>query len=435
MPLTNDQQAAADAFYKFLFRDDQTFILSGGAGVGKTYMMKYLKDVVMPKYTDACKLTGLTPEFHDSVFTATTNKAAEVLEKAINSHVQTVHSYLGIQVKNDNKSKQQVLIQNKVKNTAGLVLFVDEASMIDSQLYDIILQNSKNAKLVFVGDHAQMAPVSERLSPIYKDVKEANFIFLNEVVRNAHSPALMALCSQLRTTVETGEFFPIDEVPGSIEYLDDQAMQAELTHYFRNPNPTCRILTYTNERAKMYNSFIRELRNLPETFVPGEIVVNAKAYFSSTDKTFVSVERELEILEVKLDQPAGWAQYTPNRAELIVHEYKVKRLDSSATFIMRVPADPDMYQMILKATAKQKNWSDYHHLKQSYGDLRDPEACTIYKSQGSTYDTVFIDIGNIGVSRDPEQVARMLFVGASRAQNKVFFYGSLPVQYQGKKSA
>ena len=40
-----------------------------------------------------------------------------------------------------------------------------------------------------------------------------------------------------------------------------------------------------------------------------------------------------------------------------------------------------------------------------------------------------MDIGNIGTSFNPQQVARMLFVGASRATTKLYLFGKLPGKY------
>ena len=55
----------------------------------------------------------------------------------------------------------------------------------------------------------------------------------------------------------------------------------------------------------------------------------------------------------------------------------------------------------------------------------------MHKSQGSTYDTVFIDLENIGSCRNPDQVARMLYVAVSRARNRIFLFGKLPTKYGG----
>ena len=58
--------------------------------------------------------------------------------------------------------------------------------------------------------------------------------------------------------------------------------------------------------------------------------------------------------------------------------------------------------------------------------LRLPHACTIHKSQGSTYENVYIDLDSFKACKDRETLARLLYVAVSRAKNHVYFHGSLP---------
>lgn len=440
MALTQDQEKAAQAFFDFMMTDDKFFCISGSAGVGKTYMMHHISTQGMTEYETSCRLIGKEPEYDKIVFTATTNKAAEVLEKSINAPATTIHNFLHTKVVNDASSKQTFLRQIAKPNTHRAVIFIDEASMIDEDLYNILRQSIPTAKVVFVGDHAQMAPVNEEMSPIYKDIKADNFVFLNQLVRNADTPALVDLCAQLRHTVETGEFFVMNAVPGVIDYLDPDQMQQAINVTFSQVNPSSRILCYTNERVHTYNEYIRSMRGLPDTFVNGERVIAAKAYFDRNKGISVSVERELEIDRLFSTKSIGYEQFTANQQPLKAHVYSVSRIDSSGQpfehpFELPVPADSEAYQYALKKTARTKNWHAYHALRDATGDIRNKDACTVYKSQGSTYDSVFVDLGNIGTSRDPAQVARMLFVAVSRAKHRVFFYGRLPARYYGKKSA
>jgi ATP-dependent exoDNAse (exonuclease V) alpha subunit len=57
--------------------------------------------------------------------------------------------------------------------------------------------------------------------------------------------------------------------------------------------------------------------------------------------------------------------------------------------------------------------------------LRAAYAQTINKSQGSTYDRVFIDLDDLARCSSGDQLARMLYVGFSRARHQVFLTGDL----------
>src|SRR5690606_25117534 len=97
---------------------------------------------------------------------------------------------------------------------------IDEYSMIDSELKRIIHEGTHKCKIVYVGDHCQLNPVMESKSPI--DRFSLPFYELTEPMRNAGQSALIDLCKQLRETVETGVFKPIQIVPGVIDHLTTQ---------------------------------------------------------------------------------------------------------------------------------------------------------------------------------------------------------------------
>jgi exodeoxyribonuclease-5 len=56
-------------------------------------------------------------------------------------------------------------------------------------------------------------------------------------------------------------------------------------------------------------------------------------------------------------------------------------------------------------------------------DIRDAFACTVTKSQGSTYEKVFLDYSNIATCWDLNSLARLRYVGISRAKQTVIIYG------------
>src|SRR5690606_30664104 len=131
--LTQGQKEAADAFFEFLMTEDKTFAISGSAGVGKTFLMGYLANDVMKKYEQACRLIEVKPEYSSVVFTATTNKAAEVLEQSLGKPVQTIHSYLGLKVKEDYRTgKTKLEKTSNYRIRSQMIVFIDECSMIDS---------------------------------------------------------------------------------------------------------------------------------------------------------------------------------------------------------------------------------------------------------------------------------------------------------------
>ena len=214
--LNQGQRVAAEGFFSFLFGSDKELNISGPGGVGKTFLMGVLIDEIMPRYFDTCKLMGIEPEYDEVVMTATTNQAAEVLALSTGRPTETIHSLMNLTIKDDFKTGRSLLVKTRSWFVhERKIIFVDEGSMIDTPLRNIILEGTNNCKIVYVGDHCQLAPVMESLSPIYRN--NLPFFELTEPMRNNKQAALMSVCNQLRNTVETGVFQPIQIVPGVID--------------------------------------------------------------------------------------------------------------------------------------------------------------------------------------------------------------------------
>lgn len=424
--LNSDQKKAADAFLEFLMSDEKEFIISGPAGVGKTYLMNYLVNHTLPRYHELCSIVGISPTYKSVVMTATTNKAAEVLAQSIQMQVSTIHSFLGLIVKNDFTNGTTFL--SKTRNWQiheNLIIFIDECSMIDRELWTNLQEATMNCKLVYVGDHCQLAPVQESLSPIYRH--GIPLVELTKPMRNVGQPALMTICQQLRETVETGVFKPIQIVPGVIDILDGTQMQAQIVKSFAQQNPLARILAYTNKRVIDYNDHVRLLRALPDRISQGELLI-ANSVIHAQNSTY-PIETELTVLKNREVKP----MMVDSKHQI---EMQVQYLDlqtSLGDYLHRITtiADREHFDALVKHYAKTKQWPLYFALKDGVADLRPRDAATVHKSQGSTYDTVFIDLGNISTCNIPSQVARMLYVAFSRARERVFLYGNLAEKFGG----
>ena len=82
-------------------------------------------------------------------------------------------------------------------------------------------------------------------------------------------------------------------------------------------------------------------------------------------------------------------------------------------------------------TKNNWDWSTYFSLKNKYPDLRDRDASTIHKAQGSTHDTVYVDLDDLCTCTNPLTAARLFYVAVSRARKRVVFYGNLSKKYGG----
>ena len=424
-PLNQGQIEAAEGFFTFLFSDDLMFNLMGPAGHGKTFLMSHLIDEVMPRYLDTCALMGIKPVYTDVVMTATTNQAAEVLHQATGRETETIQSFMNLTVKEDFVTGDSRLIPTRSWMVhRNKIIFVDEASTIDSVLLEYLKTGTEDCKIVFVSDNCQLGPIKETISPIYQ--LPIQKFELTQPMRNAGSADLMQLCNQLRNTVKTGNFYHIKLVKGVIDNLDNTEMEQAIHDLFVANKTDSRIVAYSNPAVIDYNNYIRGERQLPMLICAGETLVSNSAI--QTKSYRLSIQEEVNVLSVD-PQLQMHTICAANNIELEVQMLTLRTL--SGVFSIAVPTNWDYCARLLKWFAKQKNWERYYFLKKTYPDLRPKDASTVHKIQGSTCDTVLIDAGNLSSCHNPLVAARLLYVAASRARSRVIFYGDLAEKYGG----
>jgi len=95
----------------------------------------------------------------------------------------------------------------------------------------------------------------------------------------------------------------------------------------------------------------------------------------------------------------------------MVVAFMPKTLESRNARIRQAKADDELFRVA--------------EIDAEWVDLRAAYACTINKAQGSTFDEVFIDLDDIRRCTSGDQIARMLYVGVSRARNHVYLTGDL----------
>ena len=301
------------------------------------------------------------------------------------------------------------------------IIFIDECSMIDVNLRQVIKEGTMNSKVIYVGDHSQLPPVFEDLSAIYRE--NLPFYELTEPMRT-DVPEIQALCAQLRETVRTGIFKPIQVHPGVIDWLDSEEVMELVEETFVNQEANSRVLAYSNNQVNALNSFIRGLRGLPDDFQVGDKLISNSALQLSTGN--ISVEEPVTI--VRIDDEITTVM--KGRGDL-----QVRYMDLETAFNtfcdVPVPIDKTHFDQLIKYFVKQKDWISYFDLKNKHPDLRPRDACTVHKSQGSTYDIVFIDLDNLSTCTQPKLAARLLYVAVTRARQRIVMYGQLASRYGG----
>lgn len=408
--LTVDQQNALDLFHQFLLDPIETvFVLSGYSGCGKSTLVRTIIDQV-PDFIRAAKLIDPSQKEYQIELTATTNKAAENLGSITGFPAITIHSFLGLRVQTDFKTNTTTLIPRNQDQKEGYLLFIDEASYVDKQLLGYIFKMTRNCKVVFIGDPAQLTPVKSTGTPVF----DANFTgaALTTVVRQAEGNPIVDLSTKFRHTVNTGEFFSFVPDGDAVKYLSRDEFNTAIEQEFTRDQwryQDSKILAWTNKCVIGYNHFVRNhVKGDPHFAVDDYAVCNS---FIQLGRVGIKTDQLVQITgisedETVLDVVGNW--FTIDHT---MRAFMPKTLESKNKRIKEARAAGDTYIV--------------SEIETQWIDLRAAYACTINKAQGSTFDRVFVDLDDISRCNSGDQIARMLYVGISRARHQVFLTGDL----------
>jgi hypothetical protein len=304
----------------------------------------------------------------------------------------------------------------KGEKPEGMLIIVDEASMVNQDLLDTIREETAaTCKVLYIGDPYQLPPVGETTCPVFSQVRLK--AHLTTIQRN---PGPIAeLGAKFREAVSTGVFPNIVATPcESVMTVDGPTFQAMVNTEFAN-RADCdhaRILAWTNGTVHGYNEYVRSIHTESPMFEIGETVVTNKPILEkkstaySTDST--AVVTSVGVMTVERDISGYWIELDRN--------LKVFQ-----------PQDQWRVKAVTKKLSRAKQWTEFFATQDFFADLRAIHSSTAHKCQGATVDIAFIDLNDIGQCRDADLVARILYVVSTRPRTKVVFYGKLPAKYGG----
>ena len=260
----NDQQVdALNKINDFLHSNKDVMTLSGYAGTGKTSIMEMI--------AEKAKQDGI-----GIVFTATTNKATQVLQSKVGYlgfPVMTANKAFGIALEPGDKAVYDAddlktrLVDNKIDGYNAAI--IDEASMINQENFDILTNIAKETglKIIFVGDIAQLPPVeknrdSTKLSPVFTN-SQGDVITLTKVERTDDN-AILKEATNLRNGGNLSGVSSFNKEGKGVAYIKpgseerDKIIKAFALKMTEDPD-YFRILTYSNKSVAQYNEITRRL--------------------------------------------------------------------------------------------------------------------------------------------------------------------------------
>ena len=466
---TNDQLKAYDELMKFIDSPfdskDYKRALIGAAGTGKTFLVRAL----LLNSTLSYSLIGLS---------APTHKACRVLGESIHISgikVNTIQSDLGLRLNFDidkfDPNNPPFDPKGKIKIGNYKLYIVDEASMINSRLCIFLEKTcvSNKCKIIFIGDNSQLAPVGEKYSSAFRNIKNYS---LKQIVRQGEDNPVSYLLELLRYDInhKTYKFlnyiqrfkeqFNADYTKG-YQVCDANTFNQTVYNNFNDEELTrnvdyAKVISYTNLNVSSWNKFIRNsiIADSDKSILTKNdliisyitivnefndcVIKNSEEYIINDIQNFTDSRYDKNGLKgflVKFQAIHGGDITTPLFVIDHTDSYTVQRY---------VQINNSMIEVAKTARANIRNekWKSYFAFKEYcllMVNILSPDgkiitsrsldygfALTSHKSQGSTFDTALVDVNDIVFDKygqpyaDAEEVNRRLYVACSRCKNKLY---------------
>lgn len=426
--LNSGQQKAVDTLVSgFLSGDEKSLTLIGEGGTGKT-------TCIMAAAEEWAK-AGL-----NVLFTAPTNKAVKQLEKSAREYglktdratFCTVAKALGLALMPSEENKRATQVRESILGDFN-ILVIDEGSMV-SQIaffqYILPAVEDNNLCVVVMGDRMQLPPVRETTSHALEHFPK---IELSEVERFGKESPIAALCSALRPYIDAAKPFHFNSQDFKVETVKPANFLKEIVEAFDADTDAekVRVLAYTNARVDRINEAIRTkiygrdaaVFEIGERVVTGGPVMFDREVQLSTDEECIVTQ----VIESSMLDDSTGDEYRTLLVTLdpiyadggtihchVIHPEEEVRLRDKLNEIAAEAKKP--------STSRQRSyglWSKWHTLKDLFAVLKYCYCITVHRSQGSTYETVYVDVDNILTNKRADERRKLLYVAFSRASQRL----------------
>lgn len=449
MNLGEEQQYAFNLITEFIVNSkDTAFSLSGAAGTGKTFLTSYIIDWIEDK--------GI-----DYTLCAPTHKAALVMKQYTKRSASTLHRLLSLSPDIailDLDFRELKFVTSKVTDNIpyhGIVI-CDEASMINDDLFDLLIEkvSNRNSKVLFFSDQKQLVPVKQRhYSKVYN---LPNKFCLSKIYRQSSESALAPVLEKLREH-EILRFDNLYGKQGSLivtsemkEFLDKAISEIKIGIDTKNVLHT-KIAAYTNKRVELYNLVIRKyLHNNDLEYNIGEILTayengecDTAEYWNSMDYIIVENPTKVSKYLPNFCAVTGWNLTLFDPYDEVTFNIFIISRDNNNNIFESLSGTIESLRLKAIEAKKRKlkgsyiYWRKYYELINSFctpinlffdGRLIRKKsfdygyACTTHRLQGSSIDKMFIDMKNIRTCSDDLVRRQLQYVALSRTRKDAVIF-------------
>lgn len=481
--LTDEQLHASSTIVKFIQSTNNKMLLLGCAGSGKT--------TVIANAFNQSLLTVAFCAFTNKA-TQVLRNAAEKTSASFNADFSTIHKLLALEPNFLDNEREISFIFDRTKlehlRNYDVIIF-DECSTISSELYNYIMQSNDYMifahkhmlKFIFLGDYWQLPPVGEDISIVFTNstVESWPIAKLTKIMRSKNDKIYLlnmqliyyidvfrkASLAQNHMLIDRFIYdYPYNLITDRSHYLPSAVDLYEV--YIDNMrHNSCVVLTYSNSNCVKTNHAIQDRidvlssRDIPANrtmtrFYPGdrccidkpiEVYNIQHIYDMETNSTYATLSTStgchlyngeiftiVAVEELLIKTMLNYSKYTteeffPGQILTVTRmmdstTYKIIHIDSSyiiaARKLIRAKLYRTEYINLLSAFTKI-----YPLLTYGY-------SITLYKSQGSEYHTVLVNLPSIKyclvkdkqVFKEKKALLRATYTAVSRATNNVYVF-------------
>lgn len=448
--LGEDQEKALNMVIKFINdHKEPACLYYGSAGTGKSVLVNYI--------IDWCERNRI-----QYALCAPTHKAALVLERYTEREAVTLHKLLSLSPNLDIFALDFRNLMFKCNGNVtsipkrGIVI-CDESSMINNDLYSCLIAQvqEQDSQIIFTGDFAQLQPVKQDF--LSKVIHTQPCVELQKIYRQSDKNGFIDVLQTLRTH-SMKHFDNCIGEEGSLLVTSDmkeflkEAKIALAKAMKKGDILSTKILCYTNDRVKAYNQAIHQAFFGKDCqYHKGEFLIgcenlefNGFKFYNSMDYIIVNEPFKTEIHIPNFGSLPGISMELYDSLTKSSENISILSKDISKDYLESLSLKIEGYRqqaIQLKQLGERQKanyyWKKYFEMMGSFTTPIDlyvdgrlirkksfdySYAISTHKSQGSTFDSVFVDIRNINSCNDEAVRRQLQYVALSRTKKNVLIY-------------
>lgn len=423
--------------------------MTGEPGVGKTTILKY----VLRKYIESD--LNANNKYDISVAGICLAHQAKKVLGAYIPNVFTFAKAYGMKEEYvEATGARRFVYDEKNKDptigTMDIPIFVhDEVSQYTPQMLEIVLNSTPMfSKIILVGDRAQLPPIDpdgimeeDSDSPVFfMDLPEECTHNLTGRVRQTAGNKILELSDVIRA-----EIFGLRRLGVVLSYLNKPQMidghgfdfisfENYLSHLEQKEFMDCRLIAFRRKAINKHNPNVRNylLNNPTSKLVDGDIVTMEDSFYKFNDMGDVDyILYNSETFRLT-DVRTAVKKFERGGNEYSIETY-FANIEGRQGDIFIAPTEvgeeqlkealEEIAQMVYR---KILHWGNFWSVKKAFCKYSYGYATTAYKAQGSTYDTVYVDLEDIMTTGPltPKRKLQTIYTALTRARKDVWFLKS-----------